>query len=83
MATDSQVTLEDLYRAIEENSEGIDQLGRRLDDFAESEKFSKAVGSIVETKVTKVFDNHMSDIKRMFAHIGSTLSDLGQEEKEQ
>ena len=81
MTTDSQVTLEDVFKSIEGNSEEIARVHRRLDEFVESEEFSEAVGSIVEAKVTKVFDNHMSDIKKMFAQIGKALSDLGQEEK--
>lgn len=67
---------------------GVVKVG--LNEFVESDEFSNAVGSIVEnkvtgivkTEVTTVFDNHMSDIKKMFATIGKALSDLGLEEQE-
>lgn len=95
MTTDNQVTLEDVNKTIEANSEDIAELRRLILDLPESDAFTNAVKNIVREEVTgivkaevaEVFDNHMSEIKKMhmsdtkkmFAQLGKALSDLGQE----
>ena len=56
--------------------------GAAIKESYQSEEFKEAVGGIVKNEVTTVFDNHMSEIKRMFAQIGTALTALGEEDRE-
>lgn len=53
--------------------------GTEIRESYQSKEFKESVGGIVKDEVTIVFDNHMGEIKKMFAQIGSTLTQLGKE----
>lgn len=48
----------------------------KIKESYKSDEFTSAVGNIVETKVAKVFDNHMGELRKELGAIKDRLTEL-------
>lgn len=51
----------------------------KIKEAYKDDKFASAVGTIVETAVGKVFDNHMGELKKELRAINARLTELEKE----
>ena len=51
----------------------------KIKESYKSEEFTSAVGDIVGTKVTKIFDNHMGELRKELGAIKERLTNLEKE----
>ena len=78
MTTESEITLGDLYTAIEEVAAETDRAHKRLDERFRA--FEARLEDVVENKVAKVFDNHMGELKEILGKMDQRLCNLEQRE---